>query len=39
MKNRLAVITTIHPMVDRAGIFNAQRAGHDQTLPNRAGLV
>ena len=35
----LAAITAIHDVIDRAGIFNARRAGHDQTLPNSRTCV
>jgi hypothetical protein len=32
VENRLPVVTPIHQMINRAGIFNAQRTGHDSLL-------
>jgi hypothetical protein len=39
MRRVFCPVVSIHHMVDRAGIFNAQRAGHDQTLPNSRTCV
>ena len=39
MRRAFCPVVSIHHMVDRAGIFNAQRAGHDQTLPNSRTCV
>ena len=38
-ENRLTAVATVHDVVDSAGIFNAQRAGHELVLPRYRSCV
>ena len=38
-EDRFTAVTTVHHMVDRAGILDAQRAGHVAVLPPQLNCV
>jgi hypothetical protein len=39
LEDRLAAVAPVHHVVDRAGIFDAQRAGHPRIVVGRDGIV